>query len=157
MCLLLHVQVSKDEGHRKGCRCRKSKCLKKYCECFQANVRCTDACRCGHSFYFDPAAQHDGRCRKVTRPTSSACYTWLKSLCSIVFSPPLVVPGVTSPCLLRRCEDCKNLGPGNPKDGAPAAQQLPVQAASHRMKVLCMLNQSDVPTALFLKSVAAAC
>ncbi|KAH9714895.1 hypothetical protein KPL71_020818 [Citrus sinensis] len=32
--------------HKRGCNCKKSKCLKKYCECFQANVGCSDGCRC---------------------------------------------------------------------------------------------------------------
>ncbi|KAL4457755.1 hypothetical protein ABPG75_012620 [Micractinium tetrahymenae] len=41
------VKVTAAEGHKRGCRCKRSKCLKKYCECFHAGARCNpDVCQC---------------------------------------------------------------------------------------------------------------
>ncbi|KAL5698465.1 hypothetical protein ACHQM5_029497 [Ranunculus cassubicifolius] len=39
-------EVSMVARHNKGCHCKKSGCLKKYCECFQANILCSDNCKC---------------------------------------------------------------------------------------------------------------
>ncbi|XP_039045432.1 protein tesmin/TSO1-like CXC 3 isoform X1 [Hibiscus syriacus] len=32
--------------HKRGCNCKRSSCLKKYCECFQGGVGCSPSCRC---------------------------------------------------------------------------------------------------------------
>lgn len=33
-------------GVKNGCNCKKTHCKKKYCECFNAGVKCTYLCKC---------------------------------------------------------------------------------------------------------------
>jgi hypothetical protein len=44
--LVKPVENSGGREHLQGCHCKKSFCLKKYCECYTAHVPCSDKCRC---------------------------------------------------------------------------------------------------------------
>ncbi|XP_046383679.1 protein lin-54 homolog isoform X2 [Ischnura elegans] len=38
--------IGDERRHNKGCQCKRSGCLKNYCECYEAKISCTDMCRC---------------------------------------------------------------------------------------------------------------
>lgn len=41
-----NAKCKSSRKNTQGCTCKKSQCQKKYCECFNAGLACTDACRC---------------------------------------------------------------------------------------------------------------
>ena len=48
-----------------GCRCKKSACLKKYCECFEAGVTCGEKCKCLDCLNYDGSQALIDRRRKI--------------------------------------------------------------------------------------------
>ncbi|XP_047973313.1 protein tesmin/TSO1-like CXC 6 isoform X2 [Salvia hispanica] len=45
----------------RGCNCKRTGCLKKYCECFQANIPCSDKCKCVDCRNFEGCEERKAR------------------------------------------------------------------------------------------------
>jgi len=68
--------TKKPKMQRKGlmCSCKNSLCLKKYCQCFQASVKCTSRCRCVNCQNGeDDRSSSDG---SAVKDSSDGVYVW---------------------------------------------------------------------------------
>ena len=70
--IAFQTKVSYTKGHTSGCNCKQSKCLKKYCECFQGTVYCTAFCKCEMCKNFEGSAELLSASKNVTRNSRGA-------------------------------------------------------------------------------------
>lgn len=59
-------EKAKQQQHITGCNCTRSNCLKKYCECYKAGIKCTENCRCRECKNLDEEFLHDESNKKFS-------------------------------------------------------------------------------------------
>ncbi|XP_056595729.1 spexin prohormone 2 [Triplophysa dalaica] len=90
--------------HTKGCNCRRSGCLKNYCECYEANIMCTSTCKCVGCRNYEESPKKKSSAQGV--PVSVVYYPTRSPLAGI--TPDVV--GATCGCLLAKAEDAEKEG-----------------------------------------------
>ncbi|XP_021379566.1 protein lin-54 homolog isoform X2 [Mizuhopecten yessoensis] len=119
-----------DRRHNKGCNCKRSGCLKNYCECYEAKIMCSNHCKCVGCKNFEESPErktlmHLADAAEVRVQQQTAAKSKLSSQISGIPSRPPVssatgerlpytfitaeVAEATCACLLAQAEEAERL------------------------------------------------
>ncbi|XP_014451815.1 protein lin-54 homolog isoform X2 [Alligator mississippiensis] len=121
-----------DRRHSKGCNCKRSGCLKNYCECYEAKIMCSSICKCIGCKNFEESPErktlmHLADAAEVRVQQQTAAKTKLSSQISDLLTRPTPalssgggrlpftfvtkeVADVTCDCLLAQAEQAEKMG-----------------------------------------------
>ncbi|XP_019381875.1 PREDICTED: protein lin-54 homolog isoform X3 [Gavialis gangeticus] len=121
-----------DRRHSKGCNCKRSGCLKNYCECYEAKIMCSSICKCIGCKNFEESPErktlmHLADAAEVRVQQQTAAKTKLSSQISDLLTRPTPalssgggklpftfvtkeVADATCDCLLAQAEQAEKMG-----------------------------------------------
>ncbi|XP_029848500.2 protein lin-54 homolog isoform X2 [Ixodes scapularis] len=113
-----------ERRHTKGCNCKRSGCLKNYCECYEAKILCSSMCKCIGCKNFEDSSERKTLMQLAdaaeVRVQQQAAARTKMSACDLPMRPPAVsdtgerlpfafitqeVVEATCQCLLARAEE----------------------------------------------------